>query len=88
MLCGVAFGAARLHRFRFHPPLQYPHIKKRNMKYEEAIKNLESIVSMMESGKLDLDQLEEKLKEAQQLIKLCRDKLTKTDEEISKLLQQ
>ncbi len=58
------------------------------MKYEEAIKNLESIVTMMESGKLDLDQLEEKLKEAQQLIKLCRDKLTKTDEEISKLLQQ
>ena len=58
------------------------------MKYEEAIKNLESIVSMMESGKLDLDQLEEKLKEAQQLIKLCRDKLTKTAEEISKLLQQ
>ena len=58
------------------------------MKYEEAIKNLESIVSKMESGKLDLDQLEEKLKEAQQLIKLCRDKLTKTDEEISKLLQQ
>ena len=58
------------------------------MKYEEAIKSLESIVSMMESGKLDLDQLEEKLKEAQQLIKLCRDKLTKTDEEISKLLQQ
>ncbi len=58
------------------------------MKYEEAIKNVESIVSMMESGKLDLDQLEEKLKEAQQLIKLCRDKLTKTDEEISKLLQQ
>lgn len=58
------------------------------MKYEEAIKNLESIVSMMESGKLDLDQLEEKLKEAQHLIKLCRDKLTKTDEEISKLLHQ
>ena len=58
------------------------------MKYKKAIKNLESIVSMMESGKLDLDQLEEKLKEAQQLIKLCRDKLTKTDEEISKLLQQ
>ncbi len=58
------------------------------MKYEEAIKNIESIVSMMESGKLDLDQLEEKLKEAQKLIKLCRDKLTKTDEEISKLLHQ
>ena len=58
------------------------------MKYEEAIKNLESIVSMMESGKLDLDQLEEKLKEAQQLIKLCRDKLTKTDKDIKKLLAE
>ena len=58
------------------------------MKYEEAIKTLETIVSEMETGKLDLDQLEEKLKEAQQLIKICHDKLTKTDEEISKLLQQ
>lgn len=56
------------------------------MKYEQAIKKLENIVSMMEDGELDLDQLQDKLKEAQQLIKLCRDKLTKTDEEISKLL--
>lgn len=62
--------------------------KDTTLKYEEAINKLETIVTMMEDGKLDLDQLEDKLKEAQQLIKLCRDKLTKTDEEISKLLEQ
>lgn len=56
------------------------------MKYEEAIQKLEEIVSMMEDGTLDLDQLQDKLKEAQKLIKLCRDKLTKTDKEINKLL--
>ena len=56
------------------------------MKYEEAIQKLEEIVSMMEEGTLDLDQLQDKLKEAQKLIKLCRDKLTKTDKEINKLL--
>lgn len=56
------------------------------MKYEEAIQKLEDIVSMMEEGTLDLDQLQDKLKEAQKLIKLCRDKLTKTDKEINKLL--
>lgn len=56
------------------------------MKYEEAMKRLEEIVKAMENGDLDLDQLEEKLKEAQKLIGFCRDKLTKTDEEIKKLL--
>lgn len=56
------------------------------MKYEEAIQKLEEIVSMMEEGTLDLDQLQDKLKEAQKLIKFCRDKLTKTDKEINKLL--
>lgn len=57
------------------------------MKYEEAMKRLEEIVSAMEKGSLDLDQLEVKLKEAQKLIGFCRDKLTKTDEDIKKLLQ-
>ena len=40
----------------------------------------------MENDELDVDSLSDKLKEAQQLIKLCKDKLTKTDENIKKLL--
>lgn len=56
------------------------------MKYEEAIKRLEEIVRKMENDELDIDQMGEQLKEAQQLIKLCKDKLTKSDEEIKKIL--
>ena len=58
------------------------------MKYEAAIKELETIVRQMENDQLDIDTLGEQLKRAQALIKFCRDKLTKTDEEIKKLLDE
>ncbi len=54
--------------------------------YTEAMKKLEAIVARIESGELDIDQLGENLKEAQRLIKFCKDKLYKTDEEIKKML--
>ena len=41
----------------------------------------------MESGELDIDMMSTELKKAQLLIKLCKDKLTKTDEEIKKILE-
>ena len=58
------------------------------MKYEEALQQLETIVRKMEAGEYDIDELSEQLKQAQKLIKLCKDKLTKTDEEIKKLLDK
>ncbi|MBQ9672901.1 MAG: exodeoxyribonuclease VII small subunit [Prevotella sp.] len=58
------------------------------MKYEEALRQLETIVSKMEQGEYDVDELAEQLKTAQKLIKLCRDKLTKTDAEIKKILDK
>ena len=56
------------------------------MKYEEAVRQLEEIVRKMEENELDIDEMGEQLKEAQRLIKLCKDRLTKTDEEIKKIL--
>ena len=56
------------------------------MKYEEAMRQLQEIVRKMENDELDIDQMSDQLKKAQDLIKICRDKLTKTDEEIQKLL--
>lgn len=56
------------------------------IKYEEAVRKLEEIVEQMENNELDIDSLSDKLKEAQELVKSCKDKLTKTDEEIKKLL--
>lgn len=55
-------------------------------KYEDAIKQLESIVEKLENNELDIDELSKQLKTAQRLIKLCKDRLTKTDAEIQKIL--
>ena len=56
------------------------------MKYEDSIKELESTVRRMENDELDIDTLATQLKRAQTLIKSCREKLTKTDEEIKSIL--
>ena len=61
---------------------------KQERKYEEAIAQLEGIVRKMENGNLDIESLTTQLKTAQKLIKLCKDKLTKTDEEIKKMLNE
>ncbi len=58
------------------------------MKYEEAIKELETIVSQIEKNELDIDELTVRLKDAQRLIKLCKDKLYKTDEKIKAMLNE
>ena len=59
---------------------------KDEFKYEEALRQLEHIVEQMENDELDIDVMGEQLKRAQKLIKLCKDKLTKTDNEIKKIL--
>lgn len=61
---------------------------KKEIKYEEAVALLEEIVDKMENDELDIDQLSDQLKRAKELVKFCKDKLTKTDEEIKKLLSE
>ncbi|MGP1547704.1 MAG: exodeoxyribonuclease VII small subunit [Prevotella sp.] len=61
---------------------------KKEIKYEDALHELEEISRNMESGEYDVDELATQLKKAQKLIKLCRDKLTKTDQEIQKILSE
>ena len=58
------------------------------MDYEEAVQQLESLVQRMENDELDIDELTTELKKAQQLIKMCKAKLTKVDEDIKKILSQ
>ena len=58
------------------------------MKYEEALQQLETITRRMEAGEYSIDELTEQLKTAQKLIKLCRDRLTKPDGEIKKILSE
>ena len=61
---------------------------EKELKYEAAMAELQAIVAKMENDELDIDQMSEQLKRAKELIKLCKDKLTKTDEEIKKILAE
>ena len=54
--------------------------------YNKPIEKLRGIIHDIESGELDVDVLSEKVKEASRLIKLCREKLFKADEEVKKIL--
>ena len=58
------------------------------LKYEEAMAQLEAIVRNMESNELDIDEIAAQLKTAQRLIKFCRDKLTKTEADIQKIQEE
>lgn len=56
--------------------------------YEAAMERLEKQAREMENGDVAIDQLAAKLNEAQQLLQFCKDKLTKADEEVRKLLEE
>ena len=59
---------------------------KEEIKYEDAVRELERIVEQMENNELDIDVMGDRLTKAQKLLKLCRDRLTKADQEVKKIL--
>ncbi len=56
--------------------------------YTQAKKELEEIVTSIESGELDVDALTDKVKRASELITFCKNKLTVTDKELQKILDE
>lgn len=56
--------------------------------YSQAKQELEEIVSAIESNELDVDALTQKVKRASELITICKEKLTKTDKELQKILDE
>jgi exodeoxyribonuclease VII small subunit len=57
----------------------------KEQKYEEAFAKLQDILRKMENDEYSIDEIAVQLKEAQRLIKFCKDKLTKTEQEIQKI---
>jgi exodeoxyribonuclease VII small subunit len=55
--------------------------------YTAAFEELQRIVSEIESGEISVDELSEKVKRASQLIRICKAKLTSTEEDIDKILK-
>lgn len=57
----------------------------KKLTYAEAMNRLEEIVGKVQDGRIDIDELAGLLKEAQELVNFCREKLYKVDEEIKAL---
>ncbi|MBI4653597.1 MAG: exodeoxyribonuclease VII small subunit [Nitrospirae bacterium] len=56
--------------------------------YADAFQELQRIVSEIERGQISVDELSEKVKRAAQLIKICKSKLTSTEEDVNKILKE
>jgi len=59
-----------------------------NPNYTEAFDELQSIVSEIEQGEISVDELSEKVKRAAFLIKICKQKLTSTEEDVDRILRE
>lgn len=58
------------------------------LNYSEAFAEFQQIVAELESGDTSIDVLSEKVKRAAILIKICREKLYTTSEDINKILRE
>ena len=56
--------------------------------YTIAFEELQTIVTEIENGEISVDELSEKVKRATELIKICKSKLTSTEEDVSKILKE
>ncbi|MBQ1780228.1 MAG: exodeoxyribonuclease VII small subunit [Bacteroidales bacterium] len=56
--------------------------------YSAAFEELKEIVDQLEHDDISVDELTEKMKRATVLLKICRDKLTKTEEEVNKTIAE
>lgn len=63
-------------------------VKKEEKTFEDQVRELESIVSELESGNLDLDKSIVKYTEAMKLIESCENKLNNATETINKLVDK
>ena len=59
-----------------------------NPSYAEAFRELQDIVTEIEQGEISVDDLSDKVKRASILIRICKDKLSRTEEDVNKILKE
>lgn len=59
---------------------------KKNISYKEAITEIEDILSKIENEELDVDELSKNVERVTDLLKMCKEKLHKTETEVEKIL--
>ncbi len=61
---------------------------KKEIRYSEAVDEIESILRQLESGEMDVDEMTDKVKRVTFLIKFCKSKLKTTEESVQKILEE
>lgn len=61
---------------------------KKTVTYNEAMAEVEEILEKIENEELDVDELAEKVKRVSVLLKICKDKLLKTNEQVEQILKE
>jgi len=61
---------------------------KKAITYSEAMAEVEEILEKIENEELDVDELAEKVKRVSVLLKTCKDKLLKTNEQVEQILKE
>lgn len=57
------------------------------LNYSKAFEELQTIVNEIEQGEISVDELSEKVKRAALLIRVCKTKLTTTEEDVNQILK-
>ncbi len=60
---------------------------KEEITYKAAVEEIEEILEKIEEGELDVDELTANVKRVTELLKICKSKLQKTEDEVNKILE-
>ena len=63
-------------------------MSSKKISYKEAISEIEDILEKIEQEELDVDELADKVKRVSFLLKICKDKLLKTNEQVELILKE
>lgn len=61
---------------------------KKEIKYTEAMDELNNILKDLQAENIDVDELSLKVKRAVELIQLCRQRIEKTESEVKKIVEE
>ena len=61
-------------------------MQEEKLTYEEAITRLENLTAQIEKGEITIDQMADKLRQAQNWMKLCREQLYEAEKKCQSLL--
>ena len=58
-----------------------------DLRFGEAIEQLEAILDQVEAEEIDIDELADQLKSAAELLELCRSKIRRAEVEVTQIVQ-